>query len=184
VTTAVVFLEQQIHLIPFEIPRFLGMPSSGMWRHVTRVRTDVSEESIVSVFRVRRMSELGTTLAVTSNQSLRHANLWVVDGETHAFLTSVLVGSEWSVSRPCRFIPGERATGTHWIGDCVGPRAGEDDMQNWRFLDLLGLDLRSLCRPAHSQSLYQLTEDGGDTYLGNVGFNKTHTAPQPRRWQS
>jgi hypothetical protein len=30
---------------------------------------------------------------------------------------------EWSASRPCRFTPRERATGTHWIGSWVGPRA-------------------------------------------------------------
>jgi hypothetical protein len=31
--------------------------------------------------------------------------------------------SEWSASRPRRFIPRERAPGTHWIGGWVGPRA-------------------------------------------------------------
>jgi hypothetical protein len=33
---------------------------------------------------------------------------------------------EWgrSDSRPGRFIPGERAFGTHWIGGSVGPRSG------------------------------------------------------------
>jgi hypothetical protein len=30
----------------------------------------------------------------------------------HVFLTSGLVGGEWSASRPCRFTPGERAPGT------------------------------------------------------------------------
>jgi len=38
------------------------------------------------------------------------------------FLPSALDGGEWSVSRPCRFTPRERATGTHWIGGWVGPR--------------------------------------------------------------
>jgi hypothetical protein len=28
---------------------------------------------------------------------------------------------EWPVSRPCRFIPGERTFGTHWTGGSVGP---------------------------------------------------------------
>jgi hypothetical protein len=36
--------------------------------HVALVRTDVSEESSASFIRVTRISELGTTLAVTSNQ--------------------------------------------------------------------------------------------------------------------
>jgi hypothetical protein len=33
------------------------------------------------------------------------------------FLTSALYGGVWSVTRPCRFNPLERAPGTHWIGD-------------------------------------------------------------------
>jgi hypothetical protein len=39
----------------------------------------------------------------------------------HVILTSVLVGGEWSASRPGRFIPGERASDIHWIGGWVGP---------------------------------------------------------------
>jgi hypothetical protein len=38
-------------------------------------------------------------------------------------MTSTLDGGEWSASRLGRFTPGERATGTHWIGGWVGPRA-------------------------------------------------------------
>jgi hypothetical protein len=41
---------------------------------------------------------------------------------THS-LTSALDGGEWSASRPGRFTPRERASGTHWIGGWVGPRA-------------------------------------------------------------
>jgi hypothetical protein len=52
-----------------------------------------------------------------------------VDVYIHIFLTSALVGGEWSASRPGRFIPGERARGTHWIGGWVRPRAGLDDME-------------------------------------------------------
>jgi hypothetical protein len=38
-----------------------------MWCRVVLVRTDVSEECIASISRVKRISELGTTLAITSN---------------------------------------------------------------------------------------------------------------------
>jgi len=37
---------------------------------------------------------------------------------THS-LTSALDGGEWSALRTGRFIPGERAPGTHWIGGWV-----------------------------------------------------------------
>jgi hypothetical protein len=36
-----------------------------MWRRVDLVRSDVSEESIVSIIRVQQISVLGTALAVT-----------------------------------------------------------------------------------------------------------------------
>jgi hypothetical protein len=66
-----------------------------------------------------------------------------VDVYIHIFLTSVLVGGEWSATRPGRFIPG-----THWIGGWVGPRAGLDDMEKRKFLTLPGLEFRPLGRPA------------------------------------
>jgi hypothetical protein len=44
------------------------MPSSGMLRHVTVVRTDVSKELSISIIKATRIGELGTTLAVTSNR--------------------------------------------------------------------------------------------------------------------
>jgi hypothetical protein len=34
---------------------------------------------------------------------------------------------------PCRFTPGEKAPGIHYVGDWVGPRAGPD-MKNLLFL--------------------------------------------------
>jgi hypothetical protein len=78
------------------------------------------------------------------------------------FLTSALVRGEWSASRLSRFTPVERAPGTHWMGGWVGPRAGLDDVEKKQFLTLPGLELRSLGRPARSQSLHRLSYPGSD----------------------
>jgi hypothetical protein len=47
---------------------------------------------------------------------------WGSGGIAPPFLTLALGGGEWSASRP-----GERVPGTHWIGGCVGHRAGEEE---------------------------------------------------------
>jgi hypothetical protein len=47
---------------------------------------------------------------------------WGVDVWIHIFLTSALVGGEWSASLPSRFTPGERAPDVHWIGDWGAPK--------------------------------------------------------------
>jgi hypothetical protein len=50
------------------------MASSGMLRRVTHVRTDISEEPSASFIKVKRIGELGTTLAVTSNRHTPRRN--------------------------------------------------------------------------------------------------------------
>jgi hypothetical protein len=45
------------------------MPFSGMSGRVPIVRTDISEEHIASILRMERMSDLGTTLPVTSSSN-------------------------------------------------------------------------------------------------------------------
>jgi hypothetical protein len=76
------------------------------------------------------------------------------------FSTSALVGGEWSASRP-----GERASGTHWVGGWVDPRAGLDDVEKRKFLTLPGLELRPLGHAACSQSLYRLYYPGSTLSL-------------------
>jgi hypothetical protein len=44
------------------------MLSSGIFRRVTLGRTDISEKRIASINSITTIGELGTTLAVTSNQ--------------------------------------------------------------------------------------------------------------------
>jgi hypothetical protein len=60
----------------------------------------------------------------------------------HIFLTSALVGGEWSASSPGRFTPEERASVTHWIVGWVALRAGLDDFEKIKFFTLPGLELR------------------------------------------
>jgi hypothetical protein len=50
------------------------MPSPEVLGRVAVIRTEVSEESIASTFRVTRIGELDTTLAVTSNRSTLRRN--------------------------------------------------------------------------------------------------------------
>jgi hypothetical protein len=40
-----------------------------------------------------------------------------------------LFTSEWSASRPDRFTPLKRVPGNRWIGVCVSPRTGLDDVE-------------------------------------------------------
>jgi hypothetical protein len=53
------------------------MLSSGMLRRVALLRTDVSEERNASIIRAKRIGDVETTLAITSNQiiSLQHASV-------------------------------------------------------------------------------------------------------------
>jgi hypothetical protein len=46
-----------------------------------------------------------------------------VDVQISIFLTSALVGGEWSASCPSHLTPGERAPTTHWIGRLGGPQS-------------------------------------------------------------
>jgi hypothetical protein len=45
------------------------------------------------------------------------------------FLTSAVVGSEWSASRPGHFTTAERNRVTHLTGGWVGPEIGLNDME-------------------------------------------------------
>jgi hypothetical protein len=73
-----------------------------------------------------------------------------VDVQTHVFLISALVGGELSALRPGRFTLREKASGTHWIGRWVGPRAGLDDVKRKFLPPPPRLEFR-----ARSQSLYR-----------------------------
>jgi hypothetical protein len=60
-----------------------------MLRRVALVRTDVSEELHASFIRVTRICELGTTLAVTSNQTSVLTKPHGVTSQKTPFFTSI-----------------------------------------------------------------------------------------------
>jgi hypothetical protein len=64
-----------------------------------------------------------------------------VNVHNHVSLTLALVGGEWLASCPGHFTPGEKAHGTHWTGDGLGPTAGLDDVEKRKYLTLPGLEL-------------------------------------------
>jgi hypothetical protein len=64
----------------------------------------------------------------------------------------------WSAS--CLSPKKKRSPRTHWIRGWVGPTTGLDDVEMRKILPLLGLELQSLGRPVHSQSLYRLRYPG------------------------
>jgi hypothetical protein len=101
-----------------------------------------------------RVKQVELPICLT-NEALRQEGVWGVDVQSHIFLTSALIGGEWSASRPCRFTPGERAPDTHWIG-WVGSRSGLDAVEKRKFLTLPGLELRPLGRLSRGQSLCRL----------------------------
>jgi hypothetical protein len=82
----------------------------------------------------------------------------------HVFMTSALVGGNWSASRSCRFTLGEKDPTSHEIRGWVCPTASLDDMEKRKCFILPGLELRPLGRPAHSQSLYRLRYPGSQTF--------------------
>jgi hypothetical protein len=84
----------------------------------------------------------------------------------HDFLTTALVGAEWSASRPGRFIPRNIAPSTLWIGSRVGPRAGLDDVEERKLLTPPGLEPRPLGRPAFSQLLAGINSYNLFCFLG------------------
>jgi hypothetical protein len=96
-------------------------------------------------------------------------------------LTAVIVGGEWSVLQPGRFTPEERARGSHWIGDWVGPRTGLEDVERKKYC--LYLDPKSeplaiqplasrytYCAiPSHKSTYRLIKQIVTDTYIYDTG---------------
>jgi hypothetical protein len=92
---------------------------------------------------------------------------WITDPR---FLTSTLVGGEWSASFPGRFTPGERTPCTHWIGGWMEPRTSLNDVKKRKFLTLQEFEFRPLDRQACNQSLYRLRYPGSSLFHSNSNY--------------
>jgi hypothetical protein len=73
----------------------------------------------------------------------------------HIFLTSSLVGGEWSASRPAALPPGSSPWYPLYRKLC-GPQSRSERREEDKILDPTGLELQPLRRSARSQSLYRL----------------------------
>jgi hypothetical protein len=92
-----------------------------------------------------------------TNSALRHEDLWG-SGCIDPHFLDLNTSWRWVVSFTHRpLYPRERAPSTHCIGGWVDPSAGLDDVEKRKCLTLPGLELRPLCSPARSQSLYRLS---------------------------
>jgi hypothetical protein len=98
---------------------------------------------------------------------------WGVEVRLYAFLNSVLDGGEWSASHLGRFIPRERAPGSHWIGGWVGPRASLDAVVNGK--------IPSSCRdsPAPSPALYHWVINDPYSFLYTLNKNFVYISRFP-----
>jgi hypothetical protein len=83
-------------------------------------------------------------------------------------LTSALDGGMWSASCPGRFTPEKKASGTHWIGGWVGPRASLDTVEKRKILPLLWVNPK---HAAHSLLLYQLNYPNSYTTVRGILFS-------------
>jgi hypothetical protein len=76
-----------------------------MLRRVALVRTDISEERSASIIKVRRIGELETTSAVTSNRSSATLRNITEDGIVHSHrrenLNSYIALIDWTLRRRC-----------------------------------------------------------------------------------
>jgi hypothetical protein len=68
------------------------------------------------------------------NETPRHEDVLGSGSLAPPFLTSSLYGCEWLGLRPCRFIPGVIATGTHYMGGWMGPRTGLNTVEKIKCL--------------------------------------------------
>jgi hypothetical protein len=74
---------------------------------------------------------------MTGGKGFKNHNMMIhreVETQLHAFLTSALNASEWSVSHPGYFIPGERTPATHCLGGQVNSRSFVDPQRRKYFI--------------------------------------------------
>jgi hypothetical protein len=101
----------------------------------------------VSVCTILYFSQVQVGICLGSLDCEHH--IWGSGVRAPSFLTLVLDWSKWLASRPCYFIPKERAPGSHWIGGWVGPRLGLDAAETRTKLHCQDSNPgRPVCRPS------------------------------------
>jgi hypothetical protein len=113
--------------------------------YTAKVKKNFVQKSCLSIFRPAFFVTQKLSLCLTNEH-------YVMKEDVRVFLTSALVGGEWSASRPGRFTPEERTSGIHWIGGWVALTAGPADLEKRKFFTLTGLEFRPLQRSTCSQS--------------------------------
>jgi hypothetical protein len=74
--------------------------------------------------------------------TLCHEDILGSVGITPPFLSSVVVGGEWSASCPGHFTPREISLCSHWMGGWVGIRVSPDAVEKEKNLSMPGIEPR------------------------------------------
>jgi hypothetical protein len=129
------------------------MVSSGMLRRVAPVRTDFSEELSASFIRVKRIGELGTTLAATSNRRTLRRNTVVVPSSPIlvTLMKEALRSSETSVLT--------RATWHNIHGDTILHSHCRENLKSYIALTGWTLQRRSNVSPVKYEMGFYIPED-------------------------
>jgi hypothetical protein len=112
-----------------------------------------------------------------SNWASHHKDVWRSVGIAPLFLTSALVGVEWSAVGSGRFTHREWGSHYSWIGGWVGPRVALDAVE-YRKISCPCRELNPGC-PVRSPSPYRLSSSGSFCILANY---ETHSVNPRSTW--
>jgi hypothetical protein len=132
---------------PLHSALLMNLSLQSSW-YVGELLSDYTESAVHCRFWhfVRIVKLKKVTMSLCLIKTLCHEDIWGRGGIAPLFLTS-------AASRPGLFTPGERFSGTHWIGDWVGLRLGLNAVER----KILHCRESNQGRPVRSPSLYRLS---------------------------